>query len=333
LGQIGLDGDFVTNNSRLGKLSGLVGMLFLSMIWGGTFVGTKFVLQEGVSVGALVSLRFLLGFIFLAAMMLLLRKGVDKKSAMDGLLLGVILVGIFWLQVDGLRFTTASKSGFITGLSVIFTPLASLFLKERFKAAQGVCAILALVGLFFLVHDPGAPFGGWNRGDSEALACAALCGLHITLTARMSRRSSAWTLGLGQITVVAVVSCVLTLILPADVSAGQSMGGFSMLGSALQRQEVWIGLLYLSLLATSLGFYMQPLLQAKITATSAAVIFCTEPVFATLVATSGLVPGIHEHLTLVQALGGALIVVATLLAEIGPWAMERWGRKKIEDRE
>ncbi|MDR2561387.1 MAG: DMT family transporter [Holophagales bacterium] len=318
----------MTNNSRLGKISGVFGMLFLSLIWGGTFVVTKFVLREGISVGALVSLRFLLGFIFLAAMMLLLRKGIDKQSAKDGLVLGAILVGIFWLQVDGLRFTTASKSGFITGLSVIFTPIASLFLKEKFKAAQGFCAILALVGLFFLVRDPNAPFGGWNRGDSEALACAALCGLHITLTARMSRRSSPWTLGLGQITVVAVVSCALTLVLPADISAGQSMGGFDMLGATLQKPEVWIGLLYLSLLATSLGFYMQPLLQAKITATSAAVVFCTEPVFAVLIATSGLVPGIHEHLTLVQALGGALIVAATLLAEIGPWMVEKWGRKK-----
>jgi drug/metabolite transporter (DMT)-like permease len=318
----------VTTFNRFGKMSAVFGMLLLALIWGGTFAGTKFVLQAGVSVGALLSIRFLLGLVFLVAMMLLLRKGVDRKSAVDGLWLGIILVAIFWLQVDGLRFTTASKSGFITGLSVIFTPLASLFLKEKFKAAQGLGAILALVGLFFLVRDPQMPFGGWNRGDTETLVCAALCGVHITLTARMSRRSSPWVLGLGQIAVVAIASCILTAALPTYPSGGQSMAGFGMLGAALQRPDVWIGLLYLSLLATTLGFYLQPLLQSRITATEAAIIFSTEPVFSALLATSGLVPGVHERLTLIQASGGAMIVFAMLLSEIGPWMFSTFGHTK-----
>jgi drug/metabolite transporter (DMT)-like permease len=135
-------------------------------------------------------------------------------------------------------------------------------------------------------------------------------------------------LGLGQIAVVAIASCILTAMLPTYPSGGQSMAGFEMLGAALQRPEVWIGLLYLSLLATTLGFYLQPLLQSRITATEAAIIFSTEPVFAALLATSGLVPGVHEHLTLLQASGGAIIVAAMLLSEIGPWMLEKCRHKK-----
>jgi drug/metabolite transporter (DMT)-like permease len=293
-------------------------MLFLALIWGGTFAGVKFILQAGVSVGALLTIRFVLGAALLGLIIVAAKKPIDKKSAMDGAMLGIILVAIFWLQVDGLRFTTASKSGFITGLSVIFTPIVSLLLKERFKLAHGAGAIVASIGLFFLVRDPNAPFGGWNRGDTETLLCSVLCGLHITLTARMSRRSSPWALALFQMIVVALISLVLTSALPASESAGQAMAGFGMLGAALKSKAVWIGLLYLIVLATSLGFYLQALFQAEATATEAAIIFTTEPVWAALLATSGLIPGVHEHLTLTQISGGALIVVAMLLAELGP---------------
>ena len=303
---------------RFKKTVVVTAMLFLSMIWGGTFVGMKYILQAGVSVGALISIRFVLGFVFLGGAALLLRKPFDSKSVIDGLILGIILAAIFWLQVDGLRFTTASKSGFITGLVVIFTPLVSLLLGERFRLSHGIGALLAFVGLFFLVRDPQAPFGGWNRGDTETLICAVLCGFHITLTARMSRRSSPWVITLMQIVVVALLSCVLTGVLPANASAGQSMAGFEMLGNALKRPEVWFGILYLAGLATALGFFMQTTLQSRLTATEAAIIFTTEPVFATLLATSGLIPGVHEHLSAVQISGGGVIIAAMLLAELGP---------------
>ncbi|MDR0498350.1 MAG: DMT family transporter, partial [Holophagales bacterium] len=177
-------------SDRFQRLAVVLGMLCLAMIWGGTFAGMKFVLQAGVSVGALLAIRFMLGGICLAAIVLLLRKTFDRQSITDGLILGLILTAIFWLQVDGLRFTTTSKSGFITGLVVIFTPLVSLLLGERFRHSHGLGAMLAFVGLFLLVRDPSAPFGGWNRGDTETLICAVLCGFHIALTSRMSRRSS-----------------------------------------------------------------------------------------------------------------------------------------------
>ena len=304
--------------NNLNRLTAVFGMLFLAIIWGGTFAGIKFVLQTGLSVGALITIRFALGAVFMGAVMLLLKKTLDRQSLIDGTILGLILVAIFWLQVDGLRFTTASKSGFITGLSVIFTPLVSILLKEKFKFAHGLGAMVACLGLFFLVRDPSAPFGGWNRGDTETLLCAILCGFHITLTARMSRRSSPWVIALMQIVIVAVLSWILTAALPANASAGQSMAGFGTLAEALKHPAVWYVLLYLALIATTLGFFLQALFQSKVTATEAAIIFSTEPVFAAILATSGLIPLVHERLTLTQISGGALIIVAMLMSELGP---------------
>ena len=304
----------------------IAAMLILSLIWGGTFAGTKFVLNAGVSVGTLLSLRFSMALIILWGMMLAFRKRMDKRSLRDGLVLGVILAAIFWLQVDGLRFTTVSKSGFITGLVVIFTPMVSLMLGERFKMSHGLGAMLACVGLYYLVKDPAAPFGGWNRGDTETLVCAVLCGFHIVLTARYSRRSSPWTLAFGQIVVVAVVSLALTAALPNNLVDGKSMAGFDMLGTALKRADVWLGLLYLAALATAVGFFLQPLLQAKLAATEAAILFTTEPVFAAVLAFSGIIPGIKESLTPAQCFGAALIVAAMMMAELG----QRGGKKLFQ---
>jgi len=317
MAQFNLD-NFVTASNSLQRFAVVLGMLCLALVWGGTFAGMKFVLQAGISVGALLTIRFVIGGICLTAIMLLLRKKIDRQSVIDGLILGLILTTIFWLQVDGLRFTTTSKSGFITGLVVISTPLVSLLLGERFRISHIFGALLAFVGLFFLVRDPSMPFGGWNRGDTETLICSVLCGFHITLTARMSRRSSPWVIALAQIIIVALLSGVFTAILPANVSAGQSMAGFDMLGGALKRTDVWLGILYLAIPATALGFYVQTTLQSKLTATETAIIFTTEPVFAAFIAVSGIIPGIHERLTATQFLGGGIIVAAMLLAELGP---------------
>ena len=304
--------------SRYQRPALLAATLLLALIWGGTFGVTKYILLQRLSVGALLSVRFVLGTAFIGAAILLMRKPFDRRSVIDGAILGLILVTIFWLQVDGQRFTTTSKSGFITGLVVIFTPMASLLLGDRFKLSHGVGALLACLGLFFFVRDPGAPFGGWNRGDTETLACAVLCGFHVALTARFSRRGSAWVIALMQISVVAAVSCALTSVLPTLESDGQAMAGFGMLGPALRRPDIWFGLLYLAVLATTLGFYMQATVQSKLNATEAAIIFTTEPVFAAILAVSGVIPGIKETLSMTQIAGGALIVAAMLLAELGP---------------
>jgi drug/metabolite transporter (DMT)-like permease len=310
---------------RLQKPAVVLATPLLALIWGGTFAGTKFALQAGVSVGALLAVRFSIGAVCLAALMLLLRKPFDRRSVLDGLTLGLILTVIFWLQVDGLRFTTTSKSGFITGLVVIFTPMVSLIYGERFRPSHAMGAALAVVGLYFLVGDASAPFGGWNRGDSETLACAVLCGFHITLTARYSRRGSAWVIAFVQVAVVALLSLALAGLFPANASGIQTLGGFQGLGAALGRLDVWVGIVYLAVLATALAFYMQTTLQSRLAATEAAIIFTTEPVFAVLIAVGGIIPGVKESFTRSQALGACLIVAAMLLAELGPRLVKKNG--------
>jgi drug/metabolite transporter (DMT)-like permease len=79
-----------------------------------------------------------------------------------------------------------------------------------------------------------------------------------------------------------------------------------------------MAILFLGAFATALAFYLMSTLQAFLGATEAAIIYSLEPLFATVLAMSGLVPGIREHISSFQFLGGILILSAMLLAELGP---------------
>lgn len=309
------------SDSRASHAWAVLGIMLISLVWGGSFAAMKFVLQLELSVGALLSLRFSLGALCLLGFVLVFRIRPQARELRDGLWMGLVLTLVFWLQADGLRFTTTSKSGFITGLYVLFTPLVSLVLGMRLRPAHAMGAAAAVLGLFLLVRDPGAPLGGWNRGDFETLICAVACGVHIVMTSMFSRRSDRWVLAFTQVAVVALLSLLVTALMPAPY-------GFQGLGRVLAHPGAWVSLVYQGLLATALAFYGMVALQSRLGATEAAIVYSLEPVFTALLAMSGWIPGVHERLGSIQLAGGALLVGAMLLAELGPRLLPE---KKAED--
>lgn len=310
--------------SRISHLFAVLSLAGIAFIWAGGFPATKYCLQAGLSVGALLTIRFAIGAAGLGLMLLLLGVRIRRQDALDGLWLGLVLATLFWLQTDGLRFTTTSKSGFITGLYVIFTPMVALLIGDRLRPSHGLGALVALAGLALLVREPGMAWGGWNRGDSETLLAAVLCGFHIVMTSHFSRRSSSWVLAFIQVVVTGAVSLVITLALP-------SPHGFQGSGPALAKAGTWVSLAFMGILATSLAFYVQSTMQSRLGATESGIIMSMEPVWTALIAISGFVPGIREHLNPIQFLGGLLILVATLVTELGPRLLRRLAPIEAEE--
>jgi drug/metabolite transporter (DMT)-like permease len=294
----------------------VLGTLLSAFIWGASFAAMKFSIQSELSVGAMLTLRFGIGALCLGLIMAWRGIPLRRAEVADGLRLGLLVTSIFWLQADGLRFTTTARSGFITGLYLLFTPAIGVLLGHRLRLAHGLGALAAAGGLYLLVHVPGGAGGGWGRGETETLACSFLCGLHIVFTGIFSRRSSGWVLAFTQVAMASLVSLAVTLLLPAP-------HGFQGAGVALARLDVWVSLLYLGFLATGLAFFLMMTLQAHLGATEAAILYSLEPVFTALLAMSGWVPGIKEDLGAEQLLGGAIILGAMLLAELGPRLLGR----------
>ena len=279
-----------------------------AVVWGFGFPMTRFALEEGVSVGALMSLRFLLAGIVFAIVLRAKRIAIVKQGLLDGLWLGLLLAIIFWSQTDGMRFTTTAKSGFITGLYVLFTPLISVALGHRIKLTTAIGTVIATFGLYLLVHLPGGWWSGWNRGDLETLLCAFLCAIHLILMGRFARRTDAWLLASSQVIVAGIISVLLTAFLPAPY-------GYQSVPQMLTKTWVIIPTIYLALGSTVFAFWGQSRAQTQLGPAEAAVLFCIEPVTAALLSVFWL----KEPMSKQQAFGGMLIVVAMIVSEALPY--------------
>ena len=96
-----------------------------------------------------------------------------------GLMLGSVLGLGFVFQTVGLNLTSASMSGFITGLNVVIVPLLVVLIQRRLPQTTSLVAVaVCAVGLYVLTSPAG---GGFNRGDLLTIGCAAMFALYIVL--------------------------------------------------------------------------------------------------------------------------------------------------------
>src|SRR5580698_6097395 len=279
-----------------------------AVVWGFGFPMTRFALETGISVGALMSLRFLLAGVVFAIILRAKSIRILKQGLLDGLWLGIILAVIFWSQTDGMRFTTTAKSGFITGLYVLFTPMIAVVVGQGIKLTTAIGTVIATFGLYLLVHLPGGWWTGWNRGDLETLLCAFLCAIHLILMGKFARRTDAWLLASSQVIVAGIISVVVTAFLPAPFgyqNVGQMLAKFTVLGP----------IVYLALGSTVFAFWGQSRAQTQLGPAEAAVLFCIEPVTAAILS----VVWLKEPMSAQQAFGGTLIVVAMIVFEALPY--------------
>jgi drug/metabolite transporter (DMT)-like permease len=124
-----------------------------------------------------------------------------------GCAIGVVLAAAYLFQTAGLLFTTPTNTGFITGLFVVFAPLADrLLFGTELSREVIVATVLSLVGMALLAG--GGPAGP-NWGDFLTLLCAVALGLHIALLSRYASSYGAGALTLAQILTVALIFVVL----------------------------------------------------------------------------------------------------------------------------
>ncbi len=291
---------------RISHGMAVVTIAIIATIWGFGFPVTRIALERGVSVGSLMSARFLLAAVVMALVIRAKGIAITRRGLLDGLWLGIVLAAIFWAQTDGMRFTTTAKSGFITGLYVLFTPILAILAGQRVKWISGIAAVIATVGFYLLVHLPGGWYSGLNRGDLETLVCALLCAIHIVMMGVYTRRSDAWLLAGAQVAVCGAISAVLVLTLPGQHSPGWM--------ATLAQPPVLLCVVYLAMFSTLFAFWGQARAQTALGPTESAVLFSIEPVTAAILS----VVWLHEPMSSRQALGGALIVLAMIVSEALP---------------
>ncbi len=267
----------------------------VTFIWGSTFVVTKGLL-EAFSPFAYIGTRFALATILFVAIFPRSVTALRSQGLVHGSILGFLLFAGFVLQTLGLQYTTASKSAFITGMLVVFTPLWQVALERRTPRLGTVIGImLVTVGLYFLTSPDGSEF---NRGDALTLGCAFLFGLYIVLLDIFGKSTDAAQLTVMQFIVSALGGGVVA-VLVEDARADLTLGAIG-------------ELVYLAVAASVVALYLQTKYQPDTTPARSAVIFSLEPVIAALLAY--LMVG--EQLGFVGAIGGILILAGLLFSQL-----------------
>jgi drug/metabolite transporter (DMT)-like permease len=268
-------------------------LVAVTAVWGWTFV----VVQDAISVyGVLpfLAVRFVLAGAVLTP---IYAAKLTRRSLIVGGGIGVVLAAGYLFQTTGLLFTTPTNSGLITGLFVVFAPLADRLLFGASMSRQVVLAVsLSVVGMVLLA---GAGPEGANWGDLLTLLCAAALGLHIALLSRYAAFHDAGALTLAQILAMALLFMV---VWPFFDSV------------SLPPPEVWVALLVTGLLASAGAFLVQTTVQQRIPAARTAIILTMEPVFAALF--GYWLAG--DRLVAVQILGAILILSALVIGEVVP---------------
>ena len=265
----------------------------VTAVWGWTFV----VVQNAIALyGVLpfLAVRFLLAG---AALAPIYAARLTRRSLVVGGGIGVVLAAGYLFQTTGLLFTTPTNSGLITGLFVVFAPLADRLLFGVNTSRQILLAVgLSLLGMVLLAG--GGPEGA-NWGDLLTLLCAMALGLHIALLSRYAAGHDAGGLTLAQILAMALLFVVVWPFFDPV---------------SLPPPGVWVALLVTGLLASAGAFLVQTTVQQRIPAARTAIILTMEPVFAALF--GYWLAG--DRLVAVQLVGAVLILSALVIGEVLP---------------
>jgi drug/metabolite transporter (DMT)-like permease len=270
----------------------VLALCLAAFVFGASFVVIKDAIRTLPPL-SFIAWRFLIGGV------VLLIVAVPRGRALwrDGGVLGLLMFTGYALQTEGLALTSASNSGLITGLYVVFTPfIAAAAHRHRLRLATLIGALVAFVGVALLTFDDGLSF---TTGDLLTVGCAIAFAGHIVVLARVAPRHPVVPLTAIQLLVTSglafATSGVLGVLEPPTV-------------------EDLPALLVTGLVVSAGAFLLQVWAQTVVGASRTAVVLALEPAFAA--ATAAIV--LDERLTLRGWVGAALILVAIYLVLTRP---------------
>nr|WP_314069335.1 DMT family transporter [uncultured Campylobacter sp.] len=286
-----------------------LGLLFVAIVWGCTFVPVQRALHSG-DVFSFLFWRFLAASIF--TYLACLRFGVkfDRGTIERGVFCGLMLFCDFSCQTIALDYALSSTVAFILGLNVVIVPFLMLaFFGKKVGASAFGGAVVALLGLYFLSGASGAV--GFGIGERLTLVSAFAYALHIVFTGVCARKSNLY----GFVIVQFICVCVCALIAAVFTPHAEFEGEIKVLGNLIFSPsfDFVFALVLTSIFATVAAFVIQTMAQNRgVSEIKTVLIFALEPVSAGIM---GYAFG--EKLSALQILGAALILAGILLSELG----------------
>lgn len=286
-------------------------LVWVTFIWGSTFFMAKEVVSQIPPINYL-SARFLIASLLL--LIVSYKQKFDSNSIKGGIVLGSMLYGGFLFQATGLLYTSASKSGFVTGVTVIIVPFFSYFISRSKIINEHILAVLLATIGFTVIALPenNEPI---NFGDILTLIGTIFWAFHIVFTGFWAERAPSKGLMLGQIVTAAILFNLSKIFFPILSEYFEPLEKLSLIASdtwPFENFKMISQILYLGTIATILTLFAQTYAQKYVTATRAAIIFSLEPAFASIMAYLFA----DEKISWRIIVGGVLIIFAIIASEI-----------------
>ena len=280
-------------------------MLITAAIWGFAFVAQR---QGMETMGPFLftGVRFFIGVVVLLPVIWFLSKKPQqnhkaemptKKLVFAGTVAGLLLFGAISCQQVGLQYTTAGKSGFITGLYIFFVPLIGLFFGQRTGSGTWLGATIALFGLYLLSIKEDFSIA---EGDLLQLICAVFFAAHVLVIGYLAKRMDPLKISLVQYLVCGFISLFIAVVIEVI--------SWDMIVATT------IPLLYAGIMSSGIAYTLQVVAQQHAHSSHAAIILSLEGAFAVL----GGWLILDEQLPMRGLLGCALMLMGMLLSQLFP---------------
>lgn len=218
----------------------------------------------------------------------------DRKKR---LLKAGVLCGFFMLigtatQQIGLLTVSAGKSGFISSIYIVFTPLFSVIVGSRVKRRTVICIAAAMLGFAIMSLQGG--LSGTSEGDWLTLASAAGFAAQIVAVNCFVDKDNAVIISQLQFFFCGAAGLVIAVLMEGPTLAAVFAG-------------VPV-LLYQTFVPTAGGYTLQIIGQKYTDSSTAALIMSLEAVFAMIFGAIFL----HEIMSVREIAGAAIIFAATI---------------------
>jgi drug/metabolite transporter (DMT)-like permease len=331
----------------------VIALIFVNGLWGFSFPLVK-VLNEmsdvhfgvpphhestvfRVLVSAwMIATRFTLALVIMCIVWNSLVRRAKPREWLAGFYIGAMFYCGLVLQVIGLASIPASRSGFLTSLTAVFTPLFGAWIFRKYPSKWMVLGIaLAVLGVVILtglvVRTPSgfglAPDAAdrWTIGDTLTTLGSVFFAFQVLFLDHYGKKIDSVAVTPSMFLTASVLGWITVgLILGTSLKEQTGVADMAFFDwvQLSMRPVFLIALFALAILCSLLAFGWMNKFQPSITAAQAAVIYSLEPVFAStwalfLPGMLSLLSGIeylNEQVTWGLLSGGVLILLANVVA-------------------
>jgi drug/metabolite transporter (DMT)-like permease len=286
-------------------------ILIAAVIWGVAFVFQKTAMDH-MGPFLFIASRSIIAAITLAPLAFYAERSVERRAGNVGDLSRIALLGgvLFFLgaaaQQAGLQTATVTNTGFLTGLYVVFTPLVAWFANRVAPTTVVWPAIAAsFLGAWLL---GGGSVSAFSAGDGLVALSSIFWAAHVVTTGRASAYGNAALFTAIQFSVVAVLALACAFSFETV--------------SLAQVKAAWVEIAYVGLLSSALTFTLLTIAMRHTPPAEAAIIASLEMVVAAMAGYWLL----GERLGALGLMGGALMLLACVIVQLGPWLEARRAR-------